>query len=250
MSDFFTVSDTLCAVFNTTVFWVGHVGMGYGALAFLWVTLWQVLIAQAGKQLHLYVSVAGGLADGHAVVTADLRYCVLRTGSGQDVRFQRGQIVRTITDFQVRAVGTFHIVSVALCLLRGVNAIIFPCVAVQLVHHAATELAADGGRPDADLFSNRGLRETELVQVFYQAAFCAGQWSAFFALLFVHGHTSRKNCRRVPWGPQRQFLFFTLLSRPLLPRSADATRQLHTAYAGLQIRRCLRRLCRSDAEPL
>ena len=26
MSDFLTVSNTLCAVFNTTVFWVGHVG--------------------------------------------------------------------------------------------------------------------------------------------------------------------------------------------------------------------------------
>ena len=167
MSNFFTISNTLCAVFNTAVFWVGHVGMGYSALSFLWVTLWQVLIAQAGKQLHLYISVACGLTDGHAVVIANLRYCILRTGSGQDVRFQRGQIVRTITNFQVRAVGTFHIVSAALCLLRGVDAIIFPCVAAQLVHHAATKLAADGGRPDADLFCNRGLRETELVQVFY-----------------------------------------------------------------------------------
>ena len=94
VSDFFTVSDTLCAVFNTAVFGVGYVRVCDGSFTLLWVALRQVLIAQRLKQAHADIAVTGCFTYRDTVGAADLCYCILRAGSGQHIRFQRGQIVR------------------------------------------------------------------------------------------------------------------------------------------------------------
>ena len=80
-----------------SVAWVCHVGAVHLALAFLWVALWQVLIAQGWEKAHFYVAVAGRLTYTDAVIVANFRYCVLWTGAGQHVGLQCGEVVPPIT---------------------------------------------------------------------------------------------------------------------------------------------------------
>ena len=52
----------VCSALYASVARVCHVGAVHLALAFLWVALWQVLIAQGWEKAHFYVAVAGRLA--------------------------------------------------------------------------------------------------------------------------------------------------------------------------------------------
>ena len=99
MADFFAVPYGLRAVLYAAVFRVRHVGMCDGSFTLLRVSLRQVLIAQRREQLHIDIAVTGGFTYHNTVVIADLRYCILRAGAGQHMRFERSQIVRTVADF-------------------------------------------------------------------------------------------------------------------------------------------------------
>ena len=83
-----------------------------------------------------------------------------------------------------------------------------------------------------------------------QIALILGQWSAFLSWGFIHSCSPlHKNCRRVPWGPQRQFLLYCFClpsahepfrrrsrATTRLCRFVPLTRLLHTSSARLYCR--------------